>query len=78
MKHLSFLRPLLPACLVTLALPIISLAAERREVFGNIRAFTVPSRGTIHALANDELRALIGELMAVNPAQGDAIRAFVK
>ena len=47
-----------------------------RDVFRHIRAFTVPSRGTIHALAADELRALLRQLAAFNPAQRQAIRRF--
>jgi len=58
--------------------PVNLARPEQREVFGHIGAFTVPSRGTIHALAADEFRALITELMAGNPAQAAAIRAFIK
>lgn len=58
--------------------PVNLARPEQREVFGHIGAFTVPSRGTIHALAADEFRALITELMAANPAQAAAIRAFIK
>jgi len=58
--------------------PLNLAQKDQREIFGNIRAFTVPSRGTIHALAADEFRALIGELIAANPSQAAAIRAFVK
>jgi hypothetical protein len=61
-----------------LAAPLNLARPEHREIFGHIRAFTVPSRGTIHALAADEFRALLGELIAANPKQGVAIRAFVK
>ncbi len=48
----------------------------RGPLFRHIRAFTVPSRGTIHALAADELRALLGELVAANPAQKNQILSF--
>jgi hypothetical protein len=48
----------------------------RGPLFRHIRAFTVPSRGTIHALAADELRALLKELIAANPAQRQPILAF--
>jgi hypothetical protein len=58
--------------------PLNLARPEQRETFGHIRAFTVPSRGTIHALAADEFRALLGELIAANPQQAAAIRAFVK
>lgn len=50
----------------------------RHQLFRHLRAFAVPSRGTIHALAADELRALLRELIASNPAQGAALRGFVK
>lgn len=49
-----------------------------REIFRHIRAFTVPSRGTIHALAADELRALLRQLIAFNSAQRRAILNFAK
>lgn len=58
--------------------PVNLARPEQREVFGHIAAFTVPSRGTIHALATDEFRALIRELIAANPKQAAAIRAFCK
>ncbi len=58
--------------------PLNLARPAQREIFGHIRAFTVPSRGTIHALAADEFRALLGELIAANPRQASAIRAFVK
>lgn len=48
-----------------------------REVFKHVRAFTVPSRGSIHALAADELRAVLAQLIGCNPQQKEAIRAFV-
>lgn len=47
-----------------------------RAIVRHIRAFTVPSRGTIHALAADELRALLRELVAFNPVQQEAIMTF--
>lgn len=31
---------------------------KHRQLFSHVRAFTVPSRGTIHPLAADELRAI--------------------
>jgi hypothetical protein len=48
----------------------------RGPLFRHIRAFTVPSRGTIHPVAADELRALLGELVAANPAQKNQILSF--
>jgi hypothetical protein len=50
----------------------------RGSLFRHIRAFTVPSRGTIHALAADELRALLGHFAAANPAQRQAIFSFAR
>ena len=49
-----------------------------RQTFQHIRAFTVPSRGTIHALAAGELRAALRQLVAFNPSQRDAILAFAR
>ncbi len=43
-----------------------------------VRAFTVPSRGTIHAVAADELRAVLRLLIAFNPRQRQAILRFAK
>ncbi|HKZ52926.1 MAG TPA: hypothetical protein VJ085_06580 [Candidatus Acidoferrales bacterium] len=60
------------------ALRLINPVDVRGPLFRHLRAFTVPSRGTIHALAADELRALVGELVAANPAQRRAILAFVQ
>ena len=40
-----------------------------RELFRHIRAFTVPSRGTVHSLTPDELRELLRALARYNPAQ---------
>lgn len=52
--------------------------AAVREVFAHIRAFTVPSRGTIHALARDELRALRRVLVESNPRQLHPIRRMMR
>lgn len=51
---------------------------QAREVFSHVRAFAVPSRGTIHAVAADELRAVLGQLAAFNPEQREEILSFVK
>ena len=51
---------------------------QAREVFRYVRAFTVPSRGTIHAVAADELRAVLRQLIAFNPEQRQAILRFAK
>jgi hypothetical protein len=48
-----------------------------REVFQHIRAFTVPSRGTVHALARDELRALLRVLAESNPRQIHQFRRII-
>jgi hypothetical protein len=58
--------------------PVNLARPEHRAIFGQIRAFTVPSRGTIHALAGDEFRAAMRELIAANPKQAAAIHAFLK
>jgi hypothetical protein len=58
--------------------PVNLARPEHRAIFGHIRAFTVPSRGTIHALAGDEFRAVTRELIAANPQQAAAIHAFLK
>lgn len=50
----------------------------RHPLFRHLRAFTVPSRGTIHALAADERRALLRHLVAANPAQEMDIRVFAR
>jgi hypothetical protein len=57
--------------------PVAVNAPEHRVVFAHVRAFTVPSRGTIHPLAADEARAVLKQLMAANPDQRDALRAFL-
>lgn len=49
---------------------------EARAVFRHIRAFTVPSRGTIHALAKDESRAVLAALATFNPEQRRELQAF--
>ncbi len=48
------------------------------EVFRHVRAFTVPSRGTIHAVAADELRAVLRQLVAFNSGQRQVILRFAK
>ncbi len=49
-----------------------------RETFQHIRAFTVPSRGTVHSLARDEFRALLRVLIESNPQQIHQIRRIVR
>lgn len=61
-----------------LANPVSVQHPAARDLFRHIRAFTVPSRGTIHALAADELRALLRVLLAFNRSQRSAIAAFAK
>ncbi len=56
--------------------PVNLARPEHRAVFGHVRAFTVPSRGTLHALATDELRAILRVLCETNPRQAAAIRKF--
>lgn len=48
------------------------------QVFQHIRAFTVPSRGTVHALAADEWHALLQQLLAANSSQRAALRRFAR
>src|SRR2546422_1067523 len=55
--------------------PVNISRPENRIVFGHVRAFTVPSRGTIHALAADELRAVLRALAEANPWQKRMIGA---
>lgn len=50
---------------------------ENRAVFAHVRAFTVPSRGTIHALAKDEFRYILRALSRANPRQKKALAAFL-
>ena len=50
---------------------------EHRDLFRHIRAFTVPSRGTIHGLDRDELASLVRAVTRCNPGQAQAIRKFL-
>ena len=61
-----------------LANPVDVRHPQVRELFRHIHAFTVPSRGTIHAVARDELRAVLAQLIRFNRSQQKDIRAFVK
>jgi len=58
--------------------PVSLTHPAARHVFRHVRAFTVPSRGTIHPLAGDELRAVLAQLVAFNPAQRREIIAFAR
>jgi hypothetical protein len=58
--------------------PVDVRRPEVREIFRHIRAFTVPSRGTIHALARDEWQELIRAMKLANPEQKKEIQSFVK
>jgi len=49
-----------------------------RETFRHIRAFTVPSRGTIHSLARDEWQELIRAVKQANPEQRKDIQSFLQ
>lgn len=60
------------------ALRLKNLVDVRQPVFRHLRAFAVPSRGTIHALAADEWRALLREILACNPEQRRSIQSFVR
>ncbi len=59
------------------AVPVPVSYRTTREVFRHIRAFTVPSRGTVHAVCPDELRAIVEIAAHLNPAQRKAIQRFV-
>lgn len=59
-----------------LATPVPVAHRTTRNVFRHIRAFTAPSRGTVHALGRDELRAVLGVLADFNPGQKNKIRRF--
>ncbi|MBI2957102.1 MAG: hypothetical protein HYY26_07315 [Acidobacteria bacterium] len=61
-----------------LAHPVSVAHPAARELFRHLRAFTVPSRGTIHPLAADELRALLRCLSDFNPAQRPALQHFLR
>jgi hypothetical protein len=59
-----------------LTVPVPVAHRRTQNVFRHVAAFTVPSRGTIHALGRDELRAVLAVLVEFNPAQREAIRRF--
>ncbi len=46
-------------------------------MFAHVRAFTVPSRGTIHPLAAEEFRYVLRALLAENPQQRLAISIWL-
>ncbi len=58
--------------------PVDVRRPEVREVFRHIRAFTVPSRGTIHSLARDEIQELIRAVKRANPEQRKDIQNFLQ
>lgn len=60
------------------SLRLKNLVDVRQPVFRHLRAFAVPSRGTIHGLAADEWRALLREVLACNPEQRRSIQSFVR
>jgi hypothetical protein len=60
-----------------LAVPVPVAHSTTRAVFRHVAAFTVPSRGTVHALRRDELRAVLNVMTNFNPAQRREIRRFV-
>lgn len=57
--------------------PLAVAAPQHRPVFAHIGAFTVPSRGTIHPLAADEWRCVWRAILAENPEQKAALRAWL-
>lgn len=60
-----------------LAVPVPVAHATTRHLFRHVAAFRVPSRGTIHPLGADELRAVLRLLARFNPEQRTALRSFV-
>ncbi len=57
--------------------PLHVAAAEHRALFGHVGAFTVPSRGTIHALAADERRLVLDALARTNADQQHDIEEWL-
>lgn len=57
--------------------PVPVAHRDHTAVFRNIPAFTVPSRGTVHKVRLDELRAILAIALRWNPAQEKAIGSFV-
>ncbi|HVB33290.1 MAG TPA: hypothetical protein VNJ52_02785 [Patescibacteria group bacterium] len=60
------------------AVPVPVAHPATMAVFRNIPAFTVPSRGTIHPIRLDELRAIIAMALRLNPPQKGAVEEFVR
>lgn len=60
------------------AVPVSVSHPGVKTVFRNIPAFTVPSRGTIHAVRPDELRAIIEIALRLNSAQQAAVEEFLR
>lgn len=58
--------------------PLEVAAPRHRVVFAHVRAFTVPSRGTIHPLAADERKFVLDSILRDNPEQATAIRAWLR
>ncbi|MFQ5696543.1 MAG: hypothetical protein ACE5HB_11180, partial [Terriglobia bacterium] len=58
--------------------PVSVTHPQVRNTFRHLRAFTVPSRGTVHSLAPDEMRALLRACIAFNPEQKSRILAFAR
>lgn len=58
--------------------PLDVTAPRHRPVFAHVRAFTVPSRGTIHPLAADERKFVLDSIIAENPQQAGEIRAWLR
>lgn len=56
--------------------PVDVSAPAVRRLFSHVRAFTVPSRGTIHVLASDEWRQVLRTLIGANPQQRSALSRF--
>ena len=61
-----------------LDVPIPVAHPSTRAIFGHVAAFCVPSRGTIHALRRDELRAILALLGRFNPKQRKTIGLYAK
>jgi hypothetical protein len=58
--------------------PVSVREPTARHIFQHIRAFAPPSQGTVHALAKDELLAVLRQLAVANPSQEKAIFSYAK
>ena len=59
-----------------LNVPVPVTHPSTRAVFRHVAAFCVPSRGTIHALRRDEVKAVLALLARFNPGQRETIARY--